>query len=150
MKCDRKDPKTQRTLTMVTVLLVILAGTLSSYFRNGGEAEEYLSFHNEGYLTIKDEAGNAEDVSYTDITFIQYVQSPDYGEPDGGSTVDDVRLGIWRSEQFGSYLNCTRTDLEACIFLRTGDEAYVINCQSDDTTQALYEAILRAREQLTS
>lgn len=149
MKFDRKDPKTQRLLTGITVILVILVGTISSFLKSDQESASYLTFHNEGYFTIKDESGDAADVYYKDMTSVQYVEAPDFGEPDGGSTVGDLRLGQWSSKQFGTYRNCTKMDLETCVWIQTPNGSYVINYESDSTTQALCQAILEAQEKLT-
>lgn len=149
MKFDRKDPKTQRLLTGMTVVLVILVGTISSLLRSDQESSAYLTFYNEGYLSIKDESGNTTDVYYKDMLSVEYVESPDFGEADGGSTVGDIRLGQWNSKQFGSYLNCTEVDLDSCVWIQTQSGSYVINYESDSTTQTLCQAILKAREKLT-
>lgn len=149
MRFSEKSPSKQRLFTAVTVIAVILAGIAASFLRGGGEDPAYLTFHSEGYLSIKDESGAVTDVYYTDMTAVDYVQSPDFGTPEGGSIAEDTRLGQWRSPQFGSYRSCTQTGLNSCIWIRTAEGAYVISWESDDTTRALYQAIEKARDQLS-
>lgn len=149
MKFDFKDPRRQRKITVITVLLVVLAGIIASYIRSDGEDPGYLTFHNEGYLSMRDALGAKADVYYADITDIRFLTETDYGKAVDGALVDEVyRLGRWNSGELGSYLSCTDMRLTACIWIQTEQDVYVINYLSDETTEALYGAILRAREEL--
>lgn len=149
MHKDKFDPKRQRRMTYITVVLVVLAGMISSYLRKDDEIASYLTFHNEGYMTIADEKGKGEEVYYVDILSVQYVETPDFGTPAGGSILDDeLRLGIWTSEAFGTYVNCTDVNLESCVLIQTETGTYAISYESEETTQKLQGAILDARERL--
>lgn len=149
MKAEKYDPKRQRKMTYLTVILVVLAGMLSSFLRKDSAFEGYLSFHAEGYITLTDAEGNTVDVYYQDILSAEYVEAPDFGQPDGGSILEEeLRLGIWQSDAFGTYWNCTQTDLETCVFIQTASGAYAISYESDETTKQLQGAILSARERL--
>lgn len=148
MKFDMKDPKTQRIMTYITVILVLAVGIISTLFRGGETDPGYLTFHNEGYLTITDEAGTAVDVYYTDMISVEYLEAPDFGEADGGSLTEDYRLGQWTSPQLGTYITCTEAALDSCVFIQTENGAYAVSYESDATTQALQQAILEAQAKL--
>lgn len=150
MKFDGKDPKQQRRITYITVVLVILVGMVSSFLRNDPGEIGYLTFYNEGYLAVMDGAGNVENIFYKDMRSVEYVESPDFGEPAGGSLTEEMRLGKWYSDQFGAYTNCTDVDLETCILIRTETGAWAISLESDETTRALHGAILDAKERILS
>lgn len=143
-----KGHKRQRRLTYLTVVLVILAGVISSYLRKDGELPSYLTFHNEGYVTISDETGKHQEIHYVDILSAEYVETADFGVPAGGSIAEEMRLGVWSSNAFGTYVNCTEVELESCVFIRTENSAYAISYESDETTRILQTAILDARERL--
>lgn len=146
---DKFDPKRQRRMTYITVVLVVLAGMISSFLRKDDETASYLTFYNEGYMTIADEVGKQLDVYYVDILSAEYVEAPDFGTPAGGSILDEeLRLGIWTSEAFGTYINCTDVDLESCVLIRTETGTYALSYESEETTQRLQGAILDARERL--
>ena len=149
MKYSMKNPRQQRTLTMITVILVVIVGVVSSCLRSDGEDPGYLSFHNEGYLTIRDASGTAAVVYYTDMKEVAFFEEADFGTADTGEIVEQTyRLGRWNSPQLGSYLSCTRTDVAACVRIRTDQDIYVINLESGETTRALYDAILKAQNEL--
>jgi len=148
MNKGQYDPKRQRRLTYFTVVLVILAGVISSYLRKDGELPSYLTFHNEGYVTISDETGKHQEIHYVDILPAEYVEAADFGVPAGGSIAEEMRLGVWSSNAFGTYVNCTEVELESCVFIRTENSAYAISYESDETTRILQTAILDARERL--
>lgn len=149
MNTGKYDPKRQRRLTYITVVLVVLAGVISSFLRKDGDVTSYLTFHNEGYVTISDETGKSEDIHYADVLSAEYVEVADFGVPAGGSIVnEEMRLGIWSSEAFGTYVNCTAVELESCVFIQTENGAYAISYESDETTRILQSAILDARERL--
>lgn len=148
MNKGQYDPKRQRRLTYLTVVLVILAGVISSYLRKDGELPSYLTFHNEGYVTISDETGKHQEIHYVDILSAEYVETADFGVPAGGSIAEEMRLGVWSSNAFGTYVNCTEVELESCVFIRTENSAYAISYESDETTRILQTAILDARERL--
>lgn len=148
MKYSMKNPRQQRTFTVITVILVVIAGVVPSCLRSDGEDPGYLSFHNEGYLTIRDASGTAADVYYADMKEVVFFEEADFGTADGGEIVEETyRLGRWNSPQLGSYLSCTRTDVAACVWIRTDQDSYVINLESGETTQALCRAIVKAREE---
>lgn len=149
MKFSSQTPRQQRMLTAITVILVMIAGVVSSQFRSDGEDPGYLSFHNEGYLTIRDANGTSADVYYTDMEDVAFFEEADFGTADGGVVAEEVyRLGRWNSPQLGSYLSCTRTDIPACVRILTDQDVYVINLESRETTQELYNAILKAQDAL--
>lgn len=149
MKIDFKNPRQQRILTVITVILVIAAGIIASYFRAEDEESGYLVFHNEGYLSIMDASGAVTDVYYSDMTDITFYDNVDFGSENGGTILEDAyRLGRWNSPQLGSYLNCTKTNVAACIRIRTQQDTYLINLESDSATKALYQAILKAKDGL--
>ena len=149
MNTGKYDPKRQQRLTYITVVLVILAGMISSFLRKDGELPSYLTFHNEGYMTIADATGKSEDIHYVDILSAEYVEAADFGTTAGGSILnEELRLGVWSSEAFGTYTNCTDIALGSCVFIRTENGAYAISYESDETTRTLQAAILDARARL--
>ena len=149
MNTEKYDPKRQRRLTCITVVLVILAGVISSFLRKDDGFTGYLTFHNEGYVTIVDETGRSETVHYADILSAEYMEEPDFGTPVDGSILnEELRLGVWNSEDLGTYRNCTEVELKSCVFIRTENGAYAISYESDETTRNLQEAILDARARL--
>lgn len=142
------DPKTQRRLTIVTVLLVLVLGTVSSLLNNDQEPNNYLVFHKEGYMILSAPDGNVVKLSYQDITSASYLETFDFGQPEGGVLTEDVRLGQWHSPQLGLYWNCTLVQLDCCVLLETTDGAYAISYESTATTQTLAQAIVEARDTL--
>lgn len=149
MNTEKFDPKRQRMMTYITVVLVILVGVVSSFLRRDDTLTNYLTFHNEGYITIADESGNQNTINYLDIVSVEYLEEPDFGTPAEGDVLDEkVRLGSWNSEMLGQYTNCTEVTIEGCVLIRTGTDTYAISFESEETTQKLAGAILDAQDRL--
>lgn len=146
MKFNGTDPKQQRRFTIITVVLVLVVGIAASFFRGGSDTEGYLIFSNEGYLELRDEAGSTLRILYGEILTVEYVETPDFGEPKGGSQTETLRLGKWESSQFGLYTNCTETAVGSCVCIETARDTCVISLESDETTRALCQALRNARD----
>ena len=146
MKYDSSgNPKGHRTFTVLTVILVVVVGLVSSFLTNDQEDSGPLRFNSKGFLSIQDVSGAVFDVYYTDMVEVTYMETPDFGTENGGSVLNNVRLGQWHSSQFGSYINCTDTEVPSCLWIQTKEQNYAVNYESDETTQSLHKAILKAR-----
>lgn len=143
-KLDRNDPHTRRILTASAFFLILVIGMIYSSRRGEVSDTTYLSFWSSGCFTVADQDQKREKVSYDEIREAVFEAEPEYGEPVKGTTKDGMRLGIWESPTLGSYWNCTDVKVKSCVWVKTDDRTYAINVESDETTRALYEAILKA------
>lgn len=147
MNNHKQDLKNQQKMTFLTAALILLIGLAVSFFKEDPTDNSYLTFHNEKYLSILDEQMNQTYIYYKDILSVEYVNAASFGEANGGSVIEDVRLGQWKSEQFGTYQSCTETALTGCVILRTSDMTYAISSESENLTKELQASILEACEQ---
>lgn len=143
-KLDWNDPHTRRILTASAFFLILVIGMIYSSRRGEVSDATYLSFWPSGCFTVADQDQKRAKVSYDEIREVTFEAEPDYGEPAEGTTKDGMRLGIWESPALGSYWNCTDAKVKSCVWVKTDDRTYAINVESDETTRALYEAILEA------
>lgn len=143
-KLDRNDPHTRRILMAGAFFLILVIGMIYSSHRGEESDATYLSFWSSGCFTVADQNQKREKVAYDEIREIALESEPDYGAPVEGTTKDGMRLGIWESPALGSYWNCTDAKVKSCVWVKTDDRVYAINIESDETTRALYEAILKA------
>lgn len=143
-KPDWNDPHTRRILTASAFFLILVIGMIYSSRRGEESDTTYLSFWSSGCFTVADQNQKRAKVAYDEIREVVFEAEPDYGEPVEGTTRDDMRLGIWESPTLGSYWNCTDTKVKSCVWVKTDDRTYAINIESNETTRALYEAILKA------
>lgn len=142
------DPKTQRRLTVVTALLVLVLGTVFGLMNDDQETVDYLALRKEGYMLLSDADGNVVKISYQDVISATYLETVDFGQPEGGTLTENVRLGQWRSPQLGLYWNCTMAQLDCCVLLETEDGLYAVSYESAATSRALAQAIVEARDTL--
>lgn len=143
-KLDRNDPHTRRILTASAFFLILVIGVIYASQQEEVSDTAYLTFWSAGYFTIADQNQQQAKVTYDEIREVAFEAEPDYGKPAEGTTKDGMRLGMWESTTYGLYWNCTDAKVKSCVWVKTNDGVYAINTESDETTRALYKAILEA------
>lgn len=127
-----------RTLAVVVILLIV--NTLYTIYRGGNASDPMISF-TENQISFADASGEEIVIDYSDVVSMELLDSPDYGEPAGGTTENSIRLGTWKSSQLGTYVTHTSTRIENCILIRTSDRTYAINYESEETTALLLDEL---------
>jgi hypothetical protein len=147
MASNFSDHKRSFIINCVLLAAIVVIGLATARLRNGdSQSRNYLTFHNEGYISILDNLEQTHTIRYTDITGLQYIADPDFGTAEAGTTVDDhLLIGLWKSSSLGEYIAAADDRINACILIETADGRYVINRENQETTNALFEAINDAR-----
>ncbi len=127
-----------RTLAVVVILLIV--NTLYTIYRGGNANDPTISF-TENQISFSAASGEEIVIDYSDVVSMELLDSPDYGEPVGGTTENNIRLGTWKSSQLGTYVTHTSTRIENCILIRTSDSTYAINYESKETTALLIDEL---------
>ena len=101
----------------------------------------------EGRLLVTGRSGYELPVVYEEVTVIEYRGEMDYGTLIDG--VDDKyeKSGQWENDELEQYLLCVNAKVKPCIILHTAGQTMVINYESQQSTRALYDALV---EQITT
>lgn len=96
----------------------------------------------EGSILVTGRSGYELPILYEKITDIAYRREMDYGTLIDG--VDDGRekSGQWENDELGRYLLCVNAKVKPCIIVQTKEQTIVINYESEQSTQALYDALV--------
>ncbi len=126
------------------IIAVLFVGFIIYSLTGKGSAGAGFRFVDDG-LIITDSQGVENSVNYDEMESVTFVETADFGEAAGGQ-ITGVFIkhmeGTFRSEMFGEYTASCQTKIQSAIWIRTADASYVINTESDESTKALYEAIL--------
>ena len=101
----------------------------------------------EGRILITGRSGYELSVDYEKVTAIEYRQEMDYGALIDGVDDGKEKSGRWENDELGQYLLCVNAKVEPCIVLRTAEQTMVVNFESQQSTRALYDALV---EQINS
>jgi len=127
-----------RTVAVIVIFFIINA--LYALYRGGNVSNPAISF-TENQIFFSNASGEKIVIDYSDVVSMELLDSPDYGEPAGGTLENKIRLGTWKSEQMGTYTTYTSTEIESCILIRTSNGTYAINYESEETTILLLDEL---------
>ncbi|MCD7863644.1 MAG: hypothetical protein LUG61_09125 [Lachnospiraceae bacterium] len=150
-KVQRIDTKNmsaaQKTLLQFLMLIafILLVSAVTRYIDYGGVGGN-ITFSEAGVqLEIPD--GTVYDFAYSDILDISLETMPDdLGTCINGDQARALYCGIWENETWGTCILYLDPTLSSVIVMEIPDQTIVINYESDDTTEGLYQAILDAKE----
>lgn len=96
----------------------------------------------EGRILVTGRSGYELPVVYEKVTVIEYRGEIDYGTMIDGADDGKEKSGRWENDEFGQYLLCVNAKVEPCIVLHTEEQTMVINYESEQSTRALYDALV--------
>lgn len=122
----------------ILILVVIFVGVFLYNVINPGNSVEFQIDGEDIVLS------GYEDVVYRfpldSVESFTYVEEMEY--PEG----EKVICGTYSSEQWGEYILYAYRKVDSCIVAQTESGVYLFNFESNDTTQSLYEALLKLQE----
>ena len=113
----------------VILVLVMFTGSITYTF-------------SEDALTIDSSNWNSITVAYEDIDAIEYREETVDGSREWGYGSARLLLGSFRNEEFGGYTRYTYTGKGSCIVLTVEGKVLVIADRDNESTKALYEALV--------
>lgn len=143
-KDNRNQPpiRDSRRMLYLSVLIIVAAVTGYTFFSGRGiSPQERFSFGDPSAFTLTDSSGTTVSVPYAEITFLEFVESPDFGEPVTGTLQNHILEGEWRNDAWGSYTASADDRIACCILARTGTAAYAFNYESADATRDIFRAL---------
>lgn len=96
----------------------------------------------QGNILVTGRSGYELPIIYEEVTAIEYRGELDYGALIDGVDDGKEKSGQWENAELGQYLLCVNAKVNPCIILRTREQTMVINYESQQSTQALYDALL--------
>ena len=141
---DESIEKSRKINYILMIGIIVAFTAFAVFFRSGGNTVDRITFHNEGFLTIRQGTDTELELPYANISTVEFYEDADFGESVGGNTVDGVREGLWYSAALGEYTASLSEKIPACILIRYEGNSYAINYESVSTTKAIYEALTDA------
>ena len=120
---------------VVTALVLVFCGVMmftGNVQTEFGEESLYVDATYNSEITIK----------YADIESVEYLEQHNAGRRMVGFGSPVLGVGSFESEQFGSYTRCAYTKCSACIVIKANDKTFVINGETTEATQAIYNELL--------
>lgn len=141
---EEERQRRQRKYTNMLVILVIMIVISIVSFLQG---ENAVGFDwTETRVQVTDPGGAVYAIAYEDITELELMEHPNYGNCiTGGETVSWL-YGSWENEIWGQYTLCSSTAPSLCIVMHTAEQVYVLSYESNDITSALYDSICQFLE----
>ncbi len=138
--------KNKTLLQILSFIVFILIITLVMRFINYGDVSGDMSFDGTG-VQIEVPDGTVYAFSYSEILDISLETMPDdLGTCVSGDQARALYCGIWENETWGTYVVYLNPTLSSVIVMEVPDQTIVVNLESDDTTESLYQAILNEKE----
>ena len=128
----------RRPLWVVLPLLAVVFGACL-FLMLSGSLEIALQ---EDSLVVKASFFDDLTVSYDEIDRVEYKEDADRAQRIFGYGSPKLSLGNFRSDELGNHTRYTYTQCRAEIRLYAGDRILVLNADTPEATQALYEQIL--------
>lgn len=128
-----KQKKGNKANTIILVLIFV-----GVFLYNVVNPREMVTIQVEDTALI---LGGYEDITYEipldAINELSYVEEAEYPEES-----KSILHGTYSNERWGEYILCVNGKVPACIVMETERGTYVFNYDNENTTKALYEALL--------
>ena len=122
----------------IMLIAIIVIVTIFNTVQSGNSAN--ISF-GENELSITTASDEVFTMDYEDVISIELVSSLDFGNSAGGNIVNNIRSGKWENSSLGVYTAYCSTKIDSCIVLKSLDQTFVINYESNDTTAILCDSL---------
>jgi len=129
-----------------TIIIMIVALVFSFLFYRSKTSQDIYMEPGEESIYLKSRSDDECTVLYEDITSVSLVSasSLDYGTMTAdGHEGKKYKSGIYENEEFGTYSLFVSTSVDNAIILKTADTACVFNFESEDNTEAVYNALCK-------
>ena len=126
---------------VIIVLLILFRDTLGL-----GKGIEVTTDQIDTQLGVVDIDGNVHTFDYSDVKSVAL--RTDLKRFDRGELIDGqenwlVRSGTYRNGEYGEYGLYVMRRLKSFIVVETGDGVIAFNLESDDTTESLYDYLVK-------
>ena len=139
-----KREKTDRFgIAHLLQILVIFAGIMLILSRlNSIELQSSHISWDDSQLTVQEpRGGETYTLPYSEIESMELASITDFGSWVRGMDTDHTRYGLWHNDEFGDYHLYVQKSIPISIIMKTADGYTVLNLESEDVTQQLFEQI---------
>ena len=143
--------KRNNKLNIIIIAAIFIGVILYSVLGKGGKGSARGFHFSEDGMIITDSEGKIVSVPYTAMEEVTLIEEAEYGEPVNGEITGVLGSrqmeGTFASPMFGEYTAACSPKIKSAVLIKTQDTSYVINMENDQSTAALYDAILRMLEE---
>lgn len=139
-----KKAKEYQKRWMLTCLVIILAVVMVPSLSLFRDASQNAMAWSSDKLTVTNPDGTTTELPFDTVTSVTLLEGIAPGQRVSGGIEDRCRYGVWETEAFGQCQFLTNITVDRCILIETENIPWVINFESEENTQALYESVLEA------
>lgn len=132
--------KRARNITLLAVGVLLVGIAIFAF------TADFEITYGETAITVDASAWDDVTVNYADIDSVEYRQSCISGVRTYGFGDIPVQMGIFQSEELGSYTRYAYAGCEAAVVITVDGKILVINGKDAAATQVIYQEILRRTE----
>ena len=98
-------------------------------------------------FTIRYQQENIQ-IPYSAIEKVTLEEVTDTGTLIKGDTTKDYQFGVWENSRWGRYVLCIYRTSRKCMVIETADMRYVVNGDTDQASEAMYDQFLELLGQI--
>lgn len=131
------------SLLRYTVCCCMIVMVFSVLNRFAGNTNYFSVTAEETFFRMEGSGGNQATVAYKDIRAITLTDQIDFGEKCSGYESDSELSGIWKNDSWQEYELFVNPKIQQYIILSAVGRTIVLNYESEDSTQSLYEGLVK-------
>lgn len=131
-----------RRSMIVETLLIALLIFIGLFLLPNDTQKDLFSWEEDGLVLHMSEE-SVYTVPYQDITQMTLISDAEIGTCVSGDSEGNTIHGIWRNDTLGEYVLCTYRERSTMIQITIPGEVYWIAYESEDTTTALYQSLVK-------
>ena len=124
--------------TSIIFSIIVIAAVLL-FVRGRMKQNIYVEARTDTFY-LRSYSGEEAEISYSDLTGVEYATSLDLGTLIHGTDDKKARSGVWENERFGEYRLFALPKVTEYMVLKTADSVTVFNYEGTETTRGLYDA----------
>ena len=145
MEQEKEKIRNSRKRNAVIVAVIFIGLTLYQIYSQDS-SNVRLSF-DKGKFTIRYQQENIQ-IPYSAIEKVTLEEVTDIGTLIKGDTTKDYQFGVWENSRWGRYVLCIYRTSRKCMVIETADMRYVVNGDTDQASEAMYDQFLELLGQI--
>ena len=138
---DKRIEERSKILGYILIAAILIGVMANSFFQQEKAPSGRVTFRNDATMVLRTAAGETIEIPYASLTACELAESPDYGEPAGGSLTDGLMEGAWHSATLGDYVASVKTEIPCCAVIDAGGVRYAVNLESEAVTRSMVKSL---------
>jgi hypothetical protein len=136
-----EEQKRQKKMMLRNIVCFAVIIVIATVFFNVGKSGSDISW-SEDSVSITDKDGETVTLQYKDINRAQLLDTWDMGENVSGDETKSYTSGVRQNDDVGQFTTCINRNVDKFIVLYTDSDIWVLNYESEDVTEDIYDSML--------